>query len=254
MFELYGRTYSSHLLMGTSGFPSADILDEALEAAAVELVSINLPPPGSGHTIDDLHWDWLESVTLDLLPATPGCRTAKEAILLASEAREVFQTDLIKLHVDDGTPAATPDTEAIWAATTQLLRSGFRVIPVLPADLVIARRFFDAGCQVLLPMGSRPGEGGGLTRRERLVELRDGLEDAILILSGGMGRPSHAAEAMELGLDGVHVVSAIARAGDPVGMAEAFANAVDAGLSGYTAGLMEPEPEAAEDKNPFWDL
>jgi thiazole synthase len=254
MFDFYGKTYSSHLLMGAAGFPSAEILNEALEAAAVEVVSINLPPPGSGHTIDDLHWDWLESVTLDILPSTLGCRTAQEAIQLASEAREVFQTDLIKLHIDDGAPTAVPDTEAIWTATTQLTRSGFKVLPVLPADLPIARRFFDAGCQVLMPMGSPPGEGGGLSHREQLITLRDGLEEAILILTAGMGRPSHAADAMELGFDGVHVVSAIARAGDPVGMAEAFANAVDAGLTGYTAGLMTPETETAENDNPFWDL
>ncbi|MCP5487778.1 MAG: thiazole synthase [Verrucomicrobia bacterium] len=249
MFDLYGKTCASHLILGSAGFTSPDTLIEAIEAAAVELVTVNLPAPDSGYVLDDLNWDWLEAVSVDIMPATLGCRTAQEAIQVASEAREALNTDRIKLQIDDPT---NPD--ALFAAARQLVSSGFKVLPVIPPELDIARRFVDAGCSALMPTGSPPGSGQGPGSFERLARLRDGLDDVTLIVTGGIGRPSHAAQIMELGFDAVHIVSAIARAGDPVGMAEAFANAVDAGLSGYTAGLMEPEPASAEDDNQFWDL
>lgn len=250
MFDLHGKTYASHLILGSAGFPSPDTLVEAIEAAAVELVTVNLPSPGSGYVLDDLNWDWLDAVEVDLLPATAGCRTASEAVQVASEAREALGTARIKLHVGNGS-----DVAALLAAVRQLTAAGFKVMPVLAADLDLARRLVDAGCEALIPSGAGIGSGAGPGNLETLTRLRDALEDTVLILSGGIGRPSHAAQVLELGFDAVHVGSAISRAGDPVGMAEAFAHAVEAGLTGYTAGLMEPDASGEDGNlNRFWEL
>lgn len=253
MFNLYGQPLTSHLFLGTAGFPSPSVLSEAIEAAAVEWVTLTVPPPGSGHTLDDLDWDWIGSVEASILPATAGCRTAAEAAEVAAEARDAFQTSWIKLHVE---PEGRVEPRELVAAARRLAGSGFQVLPVLPPDPELAAALVEAGSEALLVLASEPASGQGLLDRGKLIALRDRFEDTALIIAGGLGRPSHAADAMELGYDGVHVTTAIAQAGDPVGMAEAFANAVDAGLSAYTAGLMEPDGDTAgeADLNRFWEV
>lgn len=242
--------------MGSSLYPSPEVMSESISAGGAELVTVALRRQSPEQAAGSRFWSLIKELGVDVLPNTAGCRTAKEAITTAQMARELFETNWIKLEVIGDDYTLQPDTAALVEAASELIREGFEVLPYTTEDLIVAQRLVDAGCKVVMPWGSYIGSGQGMTNRFALKTLRARLPDTTLIVDAGLGRPSEAALAMEMGFDGVLVNSAIALARDPITMAEAFADAVVAGRMGYEAGLMQPRDMASPSTptlgTPFW--
>ena len=190
------------------------------------------------------------------MPNTAGCHSAKEAITTAQMAREVFGTNWIKLEVIGDQYNLQPDPfETVKAAET-LIKEGFEVFPYTTDDLVVAKKLVDVGCKILMPWGSPIGSGQGLMNPLNLKAIREKFPDIQLIVDAGIGKPSHATQAMELGYDGVLLNSAIALAHDPIMMAEGFKYALEAGRLGFQAGAMQKRefasPSTPTIGTPFW--
>jgi len=241
---LHGVALRSRFLIGSAGYPSPAHLDEAIVASGAQVVTVGLKRHLAGdaarHDFDAIALlrESCRRAGARLLPNTAGCRTAREAVLLAQMAREVFDTGWVKLEVIGDDHTLQPDPFELVAAARELVRDGFQVFPYCSDDLVACRRLLDAGCQVLMPWAAPIGSGLGLINPVALRTLRARLPDVPLIIDAGLGAPSHAALAMELGFDGVLLNSAVAQAIDPPRMAAAFAAAVRAGRLGYEAGLI----------------
>ena len=179
-----------------------------------------------------------------LLPNTAGCRTVREAITLAHMARELYDTPWIKLEVVGDEHTLQPDPWGTVEAAAQLVKDGFQVFPYCTDDLVTCQRLLDAGCEVLMPWGAPIGSGQGLINPFALRTLRTRLPGVPLVVDAGIGAPSHAAQAMELGFDAVLLNSAVSQAVDPVRMAHAFGLAIEAGRTAHAAGVMAPQDMA----------
>jgi len=232
---------TSRFLLGTAGYPSPQVLRDAILAAGTQVVTVGLKRTLAA--AGDNGWlallrDTLREVGARLLPNTAGCRTAREAVELAQMARELYGTPWIKLEVIGDEHTLQPDPFELLAAATELVRDGFVVFPYCTDDLVSGRRLLDAGCPLLMPWGAPIGSGQGLLDLFALRTLRERLPDTTLIIDAGIGAPSHAAQALEMGYDAVLLNSAVAQARDPVAMATAFRHAVQAGRLARRAGVM----------------
>jgi thiazole synthase len=232
-----GRIFQSRLLLGTGGFPSLELLSEAIAASGSELVTVALrriDPAGQlagrGSLIDVL-----ADAGVELLPNTAGCHTARDAILTARLAREAFATDWVKLEVIGDEDTLLPDAPELLRAAEELLDEGFVVLPYTTDDPVLARRLVDIGCAAVMPLGSPIGSGMGIRNPYNIALLREAV-DVPVVLDAGIGTASDAALAMELGCDAVMAASSISRAEDPVRMARAMGAAVRAGRLARTAG------------------
>jgi thiazole synthase len=238
---LYGRTLASRFLLGTAGYPSPEVLRQAVRASGARVLTVGLrrtlAGAGDNGFVAAIR-QTLAEVGGQLLPNTAGCRSAREAVTLAQMARELFDTPWIKLEVVGDEYSLQPDPWELVSAAEQLTRDDFQVFPYCTDDLVTCRRLLDVGCQVLMPWGSPIGSGQGLLNPFALRTLRARLPGVPLIVDAGLGAPSHAVQAMELGMDGVLLNSAVAQAGDPIRMAAAFAQAIEAGRLGFEAGVM----------------
>jgi thiazole synthase len=179
-----------------------------------------------------------------ILPNTAGCHTAREALNTASMARELFQTNLIKLEVIGDDVSLQPDPFGLVDAARVLVKLGFQVLPYCTEDWVLCRRLMDAGCEVLMPWAAPIGTGQGPRNPRGLRELRERAPQIPLIVDAGIGLPSQACQVMEWGFDGVLLNTAVSRALDPVQMASAFANAVNGGRSAFLAGPMTVQETA----------
>ncbi len=244
--RLYDRTYHSRMMLGTALYPSPAVMREAIRAAEPALVTVSLRREqnlGAGRGPG--FWDELRDLGVDFLPNTAGCHTVKEAVTTAHMGRELLGTPFVKLEVIGHADTLQPDVYGLVEAARILTEEGFQVLPYTTEDLVVADRLLEAGCQVLMPWASPIGSGLGLNNRYGLRSLRAQFPDTTLIVDAGLGRPSHAAEALELGYDGVLLNTAVASSGDPVGMARAFRLAVEAGRLAFEAGAMEPRDMAA---------
>lgn len=240
MLELYGKTLSSRLLLGTSRYPSPAILQEAVRTCGAQVVTVSLRRESGAERSGQAFWSLVRDLDVAVLPNTAGCHTVKEAVTTAHMAREVFGTPWIKLEVTGDDELLQPDVFGLVEAARILCAEGFEVFPYTTEDLGVAHRLLEAGCRVLMPWGAPIGSGRGLANPWALRALRTRFADVPLIVDAGLGVPSHAATAMELGCDGVLLNTAVAQAGDPVQMAGAFARAVEAGRMAYLAGPMEP--------------
>ncbi len=190
-------------------------------------------------------WSLIQSLGVRVLPNTAGCHTVKEAVTTAHMAREIFQTPWIKLEVIGEEDTLQPNVYGLVEAAKILTDDGFQVFPYTTEDLVVAGRLLDAGCEVLMPWGAPIGSGLGLNNIWGLRAMRAHFPDIPLVVDAGIGLPSHAAAAMELGFDAVLLNTAVAKAGDPAVMAEAFAQAIRAGHAAAAADPMEPRDMAA---------
>lgn len=242
--RLYDRDFASALLLGTALYPSPAIMAAAIEAAEPALITVSLRRESAGGG-GERFWAMLKELGVPVLPNTAGCHTAREAITTAEMARELFDTDWIKLEVIGDPDTLHPDALGLVEAARELTDQGFQVLPYCTEDLSIADRLADAGCRVLMPWGAPIGTARGLNNPYGLRALRARFPDLGLIVDAGLGLPSHAAAAMELGYDGVLLNTAVAKAGDPVAMAKAFAQAVEAGAAAYRAGPMPVRDMAA---------
>jgi thiazole synthase len=255
---LYGRSFTSRILLGTARYESPMQLVDAIRAADPTMVTVALRKQIEGGVqAGESFWRMLRATNRALLPNTAGCNTVKEAVHTALMARELFETDFIKLEVIGDEQNLQPDPFGLVEAATELVRRGFCVLPYCTDDLVVCRRLLDAGCEVLMPWAAPIGTGQGPRNPKALRELRDWLPDVPLIVDAGLGLPSHACQVMEWGFDGVLINTAVSRAIDPVRMARAFAGAVEAGRSGYLAGPMPVQdlavPSTPDIGKPFWD-
>jgi thiazole synthase len=243
--SFYGVELSSRLLLGTARYPSPMVLGEAIKASGAEVVTVSVRRESGAGRAGQAFWSLVQETGLRVLPNTAGCHTVKEAVTTAHMARELFDTKWIKLEVIRDDDTLQPDIFGLVEAARVLSDDGFEVFPYTTEDLVVADRLVEAGCRVLMPWGAPIGSARGLNNVYGLRALRAHFPDIPLVVDAGLGVPSHAAAAMELGYDAVLLNTAVAEAGDPVGMAKAFALAVEAGRLAYLARPMEPRDMAA---------
>ncbi len=258
MWTLGGHLLKNRLILGTAQYPSPEILRQAILQAQVEVVTLSLRRHSPETKGGQAFWEFIQSCPVKILPNTAGCYTAKEAITIAHMARDLFETSWIKLEVIGDSYYLQPDPFGLLEAASVLLQEGFQVLPYTTEDLVLAKRLIDVGCNTLMPWGSLIGSGKGISNPTALKALRNQFPQTTLILDAGIGAPSHAAYAMELGFDGVLLNTAVALAKDPPSMAGAFAKAVEAGRQAYEAGLMVPRDFAVVSTpivgTPFWHV
>lgn len=230
-----GREFSSRLFVGTGKFRSNEMMSQAIAASGTQMVTVAMKRIDMDNRDDDM----LRHVVrqgVQLLPNTSGVRNADEAVLAAQLAREAFGTDFIKLEIHPDPRYLLPDPVETLLATERLAKMGFIVLPYIQADPVLCKRLEEAGTAAVMPLAAPIGSNKGLVTRELLKII---IEQSCVpvVVDAGLGAPSHAAEAMELGADAVLVNTAIAVAGDPVRMARAFADATVAGREAFEAGL-----------------
>ena len=230
-----GKEFSSRLFLGTGKFDSNEKMSQAIEASGTEMVTIAMKRVELGNSEDDM----LRHVVrpgLQLLPNTSGVRNAEEAVFAAQMARAAFGTNWLKLEIHPDPRYLLPDSVETLKATEQLVKLGFVVLPYCQADPTLCKHLEEAGAATVMPLGAPIGTNKGLRTRDFLQII---IEQATVpvVVDAGIGAPSHAAEAMELGADACLVNTAIAVAGDPVAMAVAFRQAVEAGRTAYEAGL-----------------
>lgn len=242
--ELYGRTVSSRLLLGTARYPSPAILAEAVRRSKTEIVTVSLRRETAGGKAGGAFFQLIRDLGVHVLPNTAGCHSAREAVLTAKMAREVFGTNWIKLEVIGHHDTLQPDVFELVEAAKILGSEGFEVFPYTTDDLVVGEKLLTAGCRVLMPWCAPIGSAMGPQNRPALKSMRAEFSDVPLIVDAGIGRPSHATAVMELGYDAVLLNTAVASAGHPADMAEAFAKAIEAGHAAYHAGMLEPRDMA----------
>ena len=242
----YGTEIASPLMLGTAQYPSPSILAEAFRASSAGIATVSLRREAGGGQ-DFLRL--IEGLGVALLPNTAGCHSVKEAVTTAQMARELLGTDWIKLEVIGHTDLLSPDVFALVEAARELTAQGFKVFPYCTEDLSVCERLLHAGCEVLMPWGAPIGSGLGLNNPHGLRALREAFHEVPLVVDAGIGLPSHAAAAMELGYDAILLNTAVAKAGDPVAMARAMALAVQAGRMGRDADPI-PAREMATPSTP----
>ncbi|MEM8754782.1 MAG: thiazole synthase [Pseudomonadota bacterium] len=245
MRAFYGEALASPLMLGTAQYPSPAVLADAFRASGASVATVSLRRESGGGRAGQAFWDLIRDLGVKVLPNTAGCHTAKEAITTAQMAREVFGTDWIKLEVIGDADTLQPEVFGLVEAAAALSSEGFKVFPYTTEDLSVAERLLRAGCEVLMPWGAPIGSGLGLNNEYGLRSLRAHFPDTPLVVDAGLGVPSHAARAMELGYDAVLLNTAVAKAGDPAAMAAAFAAAAAAGAAAHAADPMEPRDMAA---------
>ncbi len=248
-----GAQLRSRLLLGTARYPSPAALAASIAAAQPGALTVALRRAGPGGAD---FYSLVRDAGCPLLPNTAGCRTADEAVACAKLSRELLDTSWIKLEVIGDDDTLQPEPFGLLAAAERLVADGFAVWAYATEDLVLCRRLHEAGCAAVMPWGSPIGSGAGIAHPDRLVALRERLPDAVLIVDAGIGRPSDAAAAMELGMDAVLLNTAVAQAQDPPLMAAAFRDAVAAGRAAWLAGtvprLEHAQPSTPPIDVPFW--
>ncbi len=256
MWEIGGKKLESRLLIGSALYPSPANMQASIKVSGAQIVTVSLRRQNAGDKAGANFWNIIKEMGLEVLPNTAGSHSAKEAITTAQMAREVFGTNWIKLEVIGDQYNLQPDPFETLKAAEILIKEGFEVFPYTTDDLVVASRLVDVGCKILMPWGSPIGSGRGLMNPLNLKAIREKFPALNLIVDAGIGRPSDAVQAMELGFDGVLLNSAIALAHDPIMMAEGFKYAVEAGRRGYLAGAMQKRefasPSTPTIGTPFW--
>jgi thiazole synthase len=246
----------SRLFLGTAHYPSLQVMHEAIQQSESQVITVALRRQNPEKNAGSSFWDFIKNLGCHLLPNTAGCHSAKEAILTAQMARQIFNTRWIKLEVIADDYSLHPNPFELVAAAKELIQQGFQVFPYCTEDLAVCERLLEAGCRILMPWGAPIGSGKGLLNVYALKTLRQRFREVPMLIDAGLGTPSHAALALELGFDGVLLNSAVALADDPVAMAKAFALGVAGGRLAYEAGII-PERDLAKPSTtlvdrPFW--
>jgi len=252
--QIADKIFTSRLFTGTGKFSSSEVMEQALLASSSELVTVALKRVDTKYEEDDIV-DRLKHKHISLLPNTSGVRTAKEAIFAAELAREALETNWLKLEIHPDPKYLMPDPIETLNATEALTKRGFIVLPYIHADPVLCKRLEDVGTAAVMPLGSPIGSNKGVKTKD-FLEIIINQATVPVIVDAGIGAPSHAAEAMELGADAVLVNTAIAVAKDPISMAKAFKMAVEAGRMAYLSGLGQTSThaEASSPLTTFLDL
>ncbi len=230
-----GKEFSSRLFLGTGKFSSSSIMEKAIAASGTQMVTAAMKRIDLENANDDMLIH-INREQVQLLPNTSGVRNAEEAIFAAQLAREAFGTNFLKLEIHPDPRYLLPDPIETLKATEELVKMGFVVLPYIQADPVLCKRLEEVGAATVMPLGAPIGTNKGLRTRD-MLEIIISQSNVPVVVDAGIGAPSHAAEALEMGADAVLVNTAIAIAGDPIKMAEAFKQAVEAGRTAYEAGL-----------------
>lgn len=254
--ELYGTQVNSRLLLGTAQYPSPQILQQAIIESACEIITVSVRRESSIDQAGQHFWSLLKDTNTHILPNTAGCHSVKEAVTTAQMARELFDTDWIKLEVIGNDDNLQPNVFALVEAAKELVNQGFKVFPYTTDDIIVGERLLHVGCEVLMPWGSPIGSARGLQNPFALQTMRAYFPDTPLIVDAGIGLPSHATQAMEFGYDAVLLNTAVAKSGDPITMAKAFSLAVTAGRLSFESDPIEQRDMAAPSTpvagTPFW--
>lgn len=235
MLTIADKTFTSRLFTGTGKFANRDVMAESILATGSELVTMALKRVNIAERDDDILAPLIQA-GVNLLPNTSGAKNAKEAIFAAQLAREALGTNWLKLEIHPDPKYLMPDPIETLKAAEQLIKEGFVVLPYCHADPVLCKRLEDVGCATVMPLGAPIGSNKGVASRDFLRIIIDQAQVPVVV-DAGIGAPSHAAEAMEMGADAVLVNTAIAAASDPIAMGRAFKLAVESGRMAYEAGL-----------------
>lgn len=249
LLEIAGKQFRSRLIMGTGKWRSAEEMNGAFECGGTELITVairrlDLDNPTGRTLLDDIDW-----TKYFVLPNTAGCYTAEEALRVARLGRELTGSNWVKLEVIGDQKYLLPDMDGTLEAARKLVKEGFVVLPYITDDPVLALKLQDIGTATVMPLGSPIGSGQGMPAFERIKVIVEQARVPVVV-DAGLGAPSDAALAMEIGSDAVLVNTAIAKADNPVLMAEAFAQAVEAGRKGFLAGRI-PKLPFAEPSSPL---
>ena len=233
-----GKEFDSRLIVGTGRYRSDQDMIDALEASGTSMVTVairrlDLENPGEKTILDHIDWE-----KYNILPNTAGCSSVEEAVYVAKLGREITKTDFVKLEVIADARYLFPDPVGTYEAAKQLISEGFKVLPYIHADPVLAHRLEDIGCATVMPLGSAIGSGQGI---HTIEEVKIIIEQASgpVVVDAGLAVPSDASKALELGADAVLVNTAIAQAESPALMASAFKKGVEAGREAYLAGRID---------------
>ena len=250
--EIAGKTFTSRMIVGTGRYRTMEDMAQSIEASGAEMVTVairrlDLDDPNKKTILDYIDWNKYQ-----ILPNTAGCRSVEEALFAAKLGRSVTNSNWVKLEVIPDPQYLLPDPIGTLEAAEKLISEGFVVLPYIHADPVLARKLEEVGCATVMPLGSAIGSGQGIHTAE---EIRIIIEQAHVpvVVDAGLGVPSDASQALEMGADAVLVNSAIAQAKDPVLMAQAFKRGVEAGRMAYVAGRI-PKKEYAVASSPPEDV
>ena len=249
MLQIAGKEFGSRLFLGTGKFSSGETLSKVIEYSGTEMVTVAMKRANPRDESRDSILPFVQKSGVQILPNTSGVRDAKEAVFVAQMAREALSTNWLKLEIHPDPKYLMPDPIETLKATEELAKDGFIILPYCHADPVLCKRLEDAGASAVMPLGSPIGSNRGLESREFIGII---VEQATLpvIIDAGIGRPSHAAEALEMGASGVLVNTALAVSDDPLKMATAFKDAVRAGYAASMAGI-GPESLVAQATSPL---
>ncbi len=230
-----GKTFKSRLILGTGRYRTMEDQVQALESSGTEMVTVAIRRLDLDNPNEKTILDYIDLSRYNILPNTAGCQTVEEALFVAKLGREVTKTDFVKLEVIPDPKYLFPDPVGTLEAAEKLVKDGFKVLPYIHADPVLAKRLEEVGCVTVMPLGSAIGSGQGIHTVE---EIRIIIEQANVpvVVDAGLAVPSDAAKALEMGAAAVLVNTAIAQAEDPGMMGEAFKNGVEAGRKAYLAG------------------
>ena len=249
MLEIAGKQFDSHLIMGTGGASSQDMLERALIASGTQMTTVAMRRFAATAPTGESVFDLLNRLNIAPLPNTAGCRTARDAVITAKLAREALGTDWVKLEVIADDRTLLPDVVETVDACEMLVDEGFTVLAYTSDDPVAAKRLEDLGAAAVMPLGAPIGTGLGILNPHN-IELICSRAEVPILIDAGVGTASDAALAMELGCDGVLLASAVNRCQDPVAMAKAMRLAVEAGLLARGAGRI-PKREHAVASSSF---
>lgn len=253
MLTIANQNIHSRLLLGTAQYPSLEILQQAIIQSEAEIITVSLRRQ---RTADNAFWQVLQSLDCHILPNTAGCHSADEAVQTALMAREIFNTNWIKLEVIGDDYSLHPNCFELVSAAEKLVKAGFEVFPYCTDDLIVCQKLVDVGCQILMPLAAPIGTGLGLNNIYALQALRERFPNQTLVVDAGIGKPSQALAAMEMGYDAILLNTAVAKSCDPIKMAKSFGLAIKAGRYAHQAGLMSsattPSPSTPLIDRPFW--
>lgn len=239
-----GRDFNSRLFVGTGKFSSNELMEKAIIASGSEMITVAMKRLDTADAADDSMLAHINREHVQFLPNTSGVRDAKEAVLAAQLSRDCFGTNFIKLEIHPDPKYLLPDPIETLKATEELAKLGFVVLPYIQADPVLCKRLEDVGTAAVMPLGAPIGTNKGLKTKE-MLEIIISQSNVPVVVDAGLGAPSHAAEAMEMGASAVLVNTAIAVADNPVEMAHAFKLATEAGRIAYLSGLGQQADHAA---------
>ena len=248
---LYDLLLNNRMILGTALYSNLDVMLQAIASSQTQMVTVALKRELNAGK-NNYFWTALQQTHCHILPNTAGCKSAQEAVMIAEAARQIFKTDFIKLEIIGDMHTLQPDVFELVKAAEILFNKGFKVLPYCTDDLIVCQQLIYLGCKVIMPLGSYIGSGQGIINKSAFRLLRTRFKDISLLVDAGIGTPSDAVIAMELGFDGVLLNSAVALAQNPPLMAKAFSQAIQAGRDAFIAKRM-PVRELAQASTPLQD-